>query len=208
MFWLFLSCRRCSQSRRPSAEWRLRARWSWRSCWHFGRWAVQQETSSDGQRFTDNWSGIVAWENADRFAGSPANTSTGVATLVNPSVATVKACATKSKIKKQPYFDDCRWKTQNVIIDGNAFAIDPSKVHGCKPSKGCGFNGVFSNYGSYPRWSPYQGKSCKRTSRSSRTTCGGTTPTSGTALHGEGSGARCHLGCVAISAPRSGRWQQ
>ena len=42
---------------------------------------------SPGNVFTDNWSGIVAWENADRFAGSPANTSTGVGTLVNPSVA-------------------------------------------------------------------------------------------------------------------------
>ena len=31
-----------------------------------------------GNVFIDNWSGIVAWENADRFAGSPANTSTGV----------------------------------------------------------------------------------------------------------------------------------
>jgi hypothetical protein len=108
--------------------------------------------------FTDNWSGIVAWENADRFAGSPANTSTGVGTLVNPSVANVKACATKSKIKKQPYFGDCRWKTQNVVVAGNNFATDPSKIRGCKPSKGCGFNGLFSNYGSYPRWSPYRGE--------------------------------------------------
>ena len=32
----------------------------------------------------DNWAGVVAWENADRFAGSPANTSTGNTTLVNP----------------------------------------------------------------------------------------------------------------------------
>lgn len=110
-----------------------------------------------GNVFTDNWSGIVAWENADRFAGSPANTSTGVSTLVNPTVATVSACATKSKIKKQPFYDDCRWKTQNVMVEENAFTVDPSKIRGCKLSKGCGFNGVFSNYGTYPRWSPYQG---------------------------------------------------
>ena len=110
-----------------------------------------------GNEFTDNWSGIVAWENADRFAGSPANTSTGVSTLVNPSVATVSACATKSKIKKQPFYGDCRWKTQNVVVEANTFAIDPLKIKGCKPSTGCGFNGLFSNYGTYPRWSPYQG---------------------------------------------------
>jgi Right handed beta helix region len=111
-----------------------------------------------GNVFTDNWSGIVAWENADRFAGSPANTSTGVGTLVNPSVASVSACATKSKIKKQPFYDDCRWKTQNILVEGNTFATDPSRIPGCKPSKGCGFNGVFSNYGTYPLWSPYHGK--------------------------------------------------
>ena len=84
-----------------------------------------------GNVFTDNWSGIVAWENADRFAGSPANTSTGVGTLVNPTVATVSACATKSKIKKQPFYDDCRWKTQNVVVEEQCFRVDPSKIRGC-----------------------------------------------------------------------------
>ena len=109
-----------------------------------------------GNVFTDNWSGIVAWENADRFAGSPANTSTGVGTLVNPSVATVTACATKSKITMQPYFDDCRWKTKNVLVENNVFSVDPSKIPNCASIKGCGFNGLFSNYGTYPDWSPYQ----------------------------------------------------
>jgi hypothetical protein len=111
-----------------------------------------------GNVFTDNWSGVVAWENADRFAGSPANTSTGVGTLVNPSVATVEACATPSNIAKQPYFDDCRWKTKDVLVEGNLFSLDPSTIPGCAPSNGCGFNGLFSNFGTYPEWSPYQGE--------------------------------------------------
>ena len=110
-----------------------------------------------GNVFVDNWSGIVAWENADRFAGSPANTSTGVGTLVNPSVATEAACRKKSNINKKPFFDDCRWKTQNVVVEGNVFASDPVKIPLCVASKGCGFNGLFSNYGTYPRWSPYKG---------------------------------------------------
>ena len=110
-----------------------------------------------GNVFIDNWSGVVAWENADRFAGSPANTSTGVGTLVNPSVATVAACSNKLKIKRKPFYDDCRWKTQNVVVDGNVFASDPTKIPLCAASKGCGFNGLFSNYGTYPRWSPYKG---------------------------------------------------
>ena len=38
---------------------------------------------------------------------------------MNPTVATVSACSKKSKIKKKPFFDDCRWKTQNVVVEGN-----------------------------------------------------------------------------------------
>jgi hypothetical protein len=45
-----------------------------------------------------------------------------------------------------------------VLVESNAFGTDPSKIPGCSPSKGCGFNGVFSNYGTYPLWSPYHGK--------------------------------------------------
>ncbi len=68
----------------------------------------------------------------------------------------MSACATKSKIKKKPYFDDCRWKTQNVLVEGNSFEVDASKIPSCGPTNGCGFNGLFSNYGTYPRWSPYK----------------------------------------------------
>ncbi len=111
-----------------------------------------------GNVLIDNWSGIVAWENADRFAGSAADTSTGSQTLVNPTVATVKACGERSNISKAPYFDDCRWKTQNVLVDGNTFRFDYSQIALCARSKGCGYNGLFSNYGTYPRWSPYKAK--------------------------------------------------
>lgn len=105
--------------------------------------------------FIDNWSGVVAWENADRYAGSPANTSTGASTLVNPDVATVEACAKRTNIRKQPYVDDCRWKTQNVVVDSNTFRVDPAQIRLCVASKGCGFNGLFSNFGTYPPWTPY-----------------------------------------------------
>ena len=80
-----------------------------------------------GNVFTDNWAGIVAWENADRFAGSPANTSTDMTTLVNPQ-ATVQACSTPSLIATKPYFDDCRWKTQNLLVDHNVFRLNAANV--------------------------------------------------------------------------------
>ncbi len=44
------------------------------------------------------------------------------------------------------------------MVEGNVFAFDPTKIPLCAASKGCGFNGLFSNYGTYPRWSPYKAK--------------------------------------------------
>jgi hypothetical protein len=55
------------------------------------------------------------------------------------------------------FFYDCRWKTQILLVEGNAFGSDSSNIPRGVASKGCGFNGLFSNYGTYPRWSPYKG---------------------------------------------------
>jgi hypothetical protein len=109
-------------------------------------------------RFVDNWSALVAWENADRFAGSPANSSTGATTLVNPGVATEEACSDPDLVGTEPYIDDCRWKTQNLRVQRNTFRFDPSRVGPeCRPGRGCGFVGLVSQWGSYPDWSPYKG---------------------------------------------------
>ena len=107
--------------------------------------------------FVDNWGGVILWENSNRFCGSPDNSSTGYCTMVDPN-ATLKTCATPSLIKMQPYFSDCRWKTQNVLVAYNEFRFTPAAVgpH-CTVSAGCGYNGVFSEYGSDPSWSPYHG---------------------------------------------------
>ncbi len=105
--------------------------------------------------FIDNWGGVVLWENADRYCGSEVNTSTGYCTLVNPSEATVGHCGTPSMIRIQPYYSDCRWKTQNVVVSRNDFIFDPTRMGpSCLPVKYCGFNGVFSQLGSWP---PYRG---------------------------------------------------
>ena len=70
----------------------------------------------------DNYNGVTLWENADRFCGSAANTSTGYCTLVNPSVAKVSTC-NATNIAKEPYYSDCRWKTQNVKVHRNTFKM-------------------------------------------------------------------------------------
>lgn len=108
-----------------------------------------------GNTFTDNWGGVILWENADRYCGSGANTSTGFCTLVNSSVATVSTCRNPRLTKIKPYYDDCRWKTQNVLVRGNIFTFDPARIGpDCTPVNYCGFNGIFSQWGS---WQPYYG---------------------------------------------------
>jgi Right handed beta helix region len=106
--------------------------------------------------FTDNWGGVILWENSNRFCASPDNTSSGYCTLVDPK-ATLKACGNASEIKTQPYFADCRWKTQNALVEDNQFTFTPSAVgKSCTAAHLCGYNGVFSEYGTDPKWSPYQ----------------------------------------------------
>ena len=115
-----------------------------------------QSFEVSGNVFTDNWAGVILWENADRFSGSPANTSTGSGTLVNPKVVTAKTC-NAANILNQPYLGDCRWKTQNVRVHDNVFSLDPDNIgKSCASRSGCGYNGLFSNWGTFPTWSPYQ----------------------------------------------------
>ena len=108
-------------------------------------------------RFIDNWGGVILWENSNRFCNSPANTSSGVCTLVYPAVATVGSC-NRRNIVHSPYYDDCRWKTQHVSVYHNVFDFNPASIGpSCTLAKECGFQGMFSEYGTYPSWSPYQG---------------------------------------------------
>ena len=103
-----------------------------------------------GNMFSDNWSGVTLWENADRFCNSPANTSGLSCTPIAPSVS---ACV-QPGIATAPLYDDCRWKTQRVFVRENTFEFD-SQTPGCRSL--CGRMAVLSNYGTYPDWSPYKG---------------------------------------------------
>jgi hypothetical protein len=111
--------------------------------------------------FEDNWGGVLLWENANRFCNSPANTSAGSCTLVNPAV-TLRSC-NRAHIAQAPYYSDCRWKTQNVLVEHNLFYLQPKSIgRSCTASRGCGWQGLFSEYGSYPSWSPYTGSVTER----------------------------------------------
>ena len=114
----------------------------------------------EGNTFTDNWGGVVLWENANRFC---ADGSDDACTLVAPSAASIRTCRSalgdpaRNQAADDPdYFDVCRWKTQHVTVSGNAFRFNPANVGpACTVARSCGFNGLFSQYGStrpYTGW--------------------------------------------------------
>lgn len=110
--------------------------------------------------FTDNWGGVVLYENSNRYCGSDGNSSTGYCTLVDPSLATIGKCVKPAVVQAEPYYSDCRWKTQNVLVKDNTFTFDPAKIGPeCTPEKYCGFNGLFSEWGSIK---PYQGTAVEK----------------------------------------------
>ncbi|HTV81082.1 MAG TPA: right-handed parallel beta-helix repeat-containing protein [Acidobacteriaceae bacterium] len=103
--------------------------------------------------FTDNWGGITLWENANRFCSDGWDDA---CTLVDPSVFTQASCAanlpsavagTDTGSPPADYYDGCRWKTQNVQVSGNVFTFNPANIPDCTVANLCGFNGLFSNYG-------------------------------------------------------------
>lgn len=100
--------------------------------------------------FTDNWSGVVLWENSNRYCASSANSSSGDCTLVNPSVANLTTCANAADLATTPYINDCRWKTQNVSVSDNVFNLTPSNIGAdCTQANTCGFNAMFSEFGTF-----------------------------------------------------------
>lgn len=108
------------------------------------------EFAITGNRFVDNWGGVVLWENANRFCSDGQD---GACTLVDPSVFTSKSCKAGlpgSKPGGTPdYFDGCRWKTQNVRVARNTFRFTPEAIGpDCTVQRNCGFSGLFSEYGS------------------------------------------------------------
>ena len=105
-----------------------------------------------GNAFDNNWSGITAWENSDRFCNSPANTSSGVCT---PFVAKTDQCV-QPGIAKPPLYNDCRWKTQRVDIHDNTFTASLPLLT-CTPPYASRM-AILANFGTYPDWSPYKGE--------------------------------------------------
>ncbi len=103
--------------------------------------------------FDDNWGGVVVWENPNRYCSDG---SDAVCTLVDPSVYTLTSCAA-NLAERSPlnYYDDCRWRAENVSVSHNLFAYAPADIGAaCTAANFCGFNGLFSAYGEPPYSGP------------------------------------------------------
>ncbi len=116
-----------------------------------------------GNVLTDNWGGIDLYEDADRYCSTNSdNTSSDYCTLVDPSTYTVSSCtahdvAGATSSQNPDYYDNCRWKDQNILITDNTLNMTPSNIgstEACTAANGCGFVGVYSEYGTY---APYDG---------------------------------------------------
>ncbi|MPY97767.1 MAG: right-handed parallel beta-helix repeat-containing protein [Actinophytocola sp.] len=110
-----------------------------------------------GNRFVNNWGGIVGWENADRFCGT--NTTSECTLLIGEDNGS--RCAPPG-INSEPEYSDCRWKTQRLRIHDNVFAHEPAQIDGGCPAGYCGVSALFANYGSWPDWSPYHGRAVQQ----------------------------------------------
>jgi len=110
-----------------------------------------------GNNFENNYGGITLWEDANRFCNTPGNTAAGFCPVAGGK-ATPQTCVAGT-INAEPYLSDCRWRTQNVLVESNTFKIDKVALK-CVGTR-CGENSLFSQSGSSPPWSPYLGDAVK-----------------------------------------------
>lgn len=106
-----------------------------------------------GNRLTDNWGGVVLYENANRACG----VSTTVCTLRTPRTFTLKSCAAhlpRATPRQRPdYYDGCQWKTKTVTVAHNTFRYSPKALgQECTAANWCAYNALFAPYGTTAPW--------------------------------------------------------
>ncbi len=123
--------------------------------------AYNTQSVISGNVLTDNWGGVDIYEDSNRFCGTQSdNTSSDYCTLDNPGVYSVPSCtahdtASATSSQNPDYYDTCRWKSQNILVTDNTLNLTPADIGSdCTPAQGCGFVGLYSEWGTYP---PYDG---------------------------------------------------
>jgi parallel beta-helix repeat protein len=121
-----------------------------------------------GNVMTNNWEGVRIWENSNRFCGNDQDgDSTSICPLVVPGTFTFTTCrahlAGSTASGNPDYFDNCRWKAQNVDVSGNTFNLTSLSTLGssCTTGSDCAENALLSEVATTPSdWSgadPYPG---------------------------------------------------
>jgi hypothetical protein len=98
-----------------------------------------------GNVLTDNWSGVLVYQNGDRACGFSDGSS---CTLIDPTVYTSSSCAANIT-QKSPvdYYDNCTWKSQNVTVTGNTFTFHPATIGPvCTAANTCAYVSLFGTY--------------------------------------------------------------
>jgi hypothetical protein len=113
--------------------------------------------------FQDNWSGVVIYQNSNRYSGDGQDPGT----LTPPSGTSVgdwinnadKTCPSHlSQTSPVNYSVLCQWRSQNVTVQDNTFQFNPAdSIYGgqCTQAHSCGQNALFAVYSStsaYPKW--------------------------------------------------------
>ena len=105
--------------------------------------------------FVDNSSGVVLYQNSNRYAGDGQDPGTltpppGVDLSTWISTDAPKKCpANLGETAPVNYHSLCQWRTQNVTVRDNRFAFNPSAaVYGgkCSQRTNCGQNALFATY--------------------------------------------------------------
>lgn len=122
------------------------------------------ELNIQGNVFQDNWSGVVVWQNSNRYSGDGQDpgtltppTGTSLGDWINNAPSLCKAHL--SETSPVNYNSLCQWRAQNVTVQDNTFQFNPSDSlykGQCTEANACGQNGLFSEVSStsaYPRWS-------------------------------------------------------
>jgi hypothetical protein len=115
--------------------------------------------------FNNNWSGVVLFQNSNRYAGDGQDPGT----LTPPSGVNIQTWINTDAPNNCPshlaatspidYHILCQWRTQNVTVQDNNFTFNPSaSIYGgrCTQANNCGQNALFSPYSStaaYPAYS-------------------------------------------------------
>ncbi len=111
------------------------------------------ELNIQGNVFNDNWSGVVLYQNSNRYVGDGQDPGT----LTPPSGVNIgtwiqttgpNTCPSNlTETSPVDYHQLCQWRTQNVTVQNNQFTFNPSdSIYSgqCSKSTACGMNGLFA----------------------------------------------------------------